>query len=130
MTTYNGIKVLIAEDDTLSQRVVQMLMKTLGCQAVIVENGRDAVSAFGQDEYKLVLLDYEMPQLDGPAAAAAIRSGEQSQGGTHRVLIYAMTGHSGNEELTRCRESGMDGHLLKPLSVDKLRAVLDEAVSR
>jgi CheY-like chemotaxis protein/HPt (histidine-containing phosphotransfer) domain-containing protein len=115
--------VLVAEDNVVNQRVAVGMLKRAGCRADTVANGRDALAAVAHTDYDLVLMDVQMPGMDGPEAAAEIRRFEVGSG--RRVPIVALTAHAFAEDRARCLAAGMDDCLEKPLVGDRLAAVLE-----
>src|SRR6185503_18298089 len=97
-------------------------LEAIGCTVVIVEDGASAVLACARQEFGLVLMDLQMPKMDGIQAAQEIR--RQERPGRH-VPILALTAKSASDELARCTTAGMDGLLTKPLDIKRLRQSLD-----
>ncbi len=125
-----GLRVLVVEDNRVSQTVAVDLLEKLGYRADVVRNGREAVEAVSRQPYAAVFMDCQMPELDGFAATQQIREREARRQsapdapGGQRIPIIAMTGSTtpGNRE--RCLEAGMDDYLSKPLRAEQLQAVL------
>jgi PAS domain S-box-containing protein len=113
--------VLVAEDNPVNQRVAIAQLTKLGFRAHVVDNGREAVDALGTLPVDLVLMDCQMPELDGYGATRTIRQ----QGDGRRLPIIAMTAHALEGERRRCLEAGMDDYLSKPIQLEALRAMLD-----
>ncbi len=113
----NGYRVLVAEDNPLNQRVVLFLLEKLGCRGVVAANGREAVELARRGGYDLILMDCEMPVMDGPSAAAAIR---QMPGDEGRIAIVAMTAHG--PQSIAC--AAMNDVIGKPVTLTTLRGVL------
>ncbi len=118
-------RILVAEDNAINQRVASRMLQKLGYEAVIVENGALAVDALRRTAFPLILMDCQMPEMDGFQATAAIRDWEASIG-LARVPIVAMTAHAMQGDRERCLEAGMDDYLSKPVSL----ATLDEVLRR
>jgi CheY-like chemotaxis protein len=116
------LRVLLAEDNVVNQRVGQRLIEKLGHSVVVVGDGRQAIRALEEREFDVVFMDVQMPELDGIEAAAAIREKERTSG-KHQIII-AMTAHAMKGDRERCLAAGMDGYLSKPIRVDKLAAAL------
>ncbi len=118
------VRVLVAEDNEVNQRVVGAMLRKLGCEVVIAGDGVEAVAQCSAHRFDLVLMDYQMPGLDGPGAARRIREGEQ-QAGRDRVAIVALTANAGAEFQQRCSEAGMDDFLTKPMQRVQLQRVME-----
>jgi CheY-like chemotaxis protein len=118
-------RILVAEDNIVNQRVASALLSKRGHQVTVVDNGLAAVAAAATGDYDLVLMDVQMPGMDGFEATAAIRVAERTIG--RHLPIIAMTAHALRGDAERCLERGMDGYLSKPLSADRLYAAVDEA---
>ncbi|HUT10570.1 MAG TPA: response regulator [Thermoguttaceae bacterium] len=118
------LRVLVADDAPVNQEVAVGLLELLGHTAETADNGREAVESFRQRSFDLVLMDLEMPEMDGLAATAAIRELEQATG-TH-VPVIAMTAHAIKGFREQCLEAGMDGYISKPIQPQELRRALEE----
>src|SRR5262249_17849898 len=118
------MRVLLAEDNEVNQRVAVGLLTRRGHTVGVAGNGRAAVRALQREAFDLVLMDVQMPEMDGLEATAAIRARERDTGG--HVRIVAMTAHAMAGDRTRCLEAGMDGYLSKPIDQDRLFAVVEE----
>jgi CheY-like chemotaxis protein len=117
-----GLSVLLAEDNPVNQMVARRLLEKLGCRTDVVDNGRDAVEAVERTRYDVVLMDIQMPVMDGFEASARIRHAETAE---DRVPIIAMTAHAMQGDRERCLAAGMDGYVAKPVNL----AALDEVRS-
>jgi signal transduction histidine kinase/CheY-like chemotaxis protein len=120
-------RVLIAEDNVVNQRVVATMVKKRGLQVSVVDDGRAAVDAFAAGRFDLLLMDVQMPGMDGLEATAAIRVIERGSG--LRVPIVALTAHALAEDRERCLAAGMDAFLTKPLRAPQLNVLLDRYLS-
>ena len=118
---YHG-KVLVIEDNVVNQQVAKRFLQRLGCKAVVAENGQRGVEEYFRDQFGLVLMDVQMPVMDGLAAAREIRSRELAG---HRVPIIALTASAMTDEMERCTAAGMDAMLAKPLELARLCEILD-----
>ncbi len=119
-------RILVVDDNVISQRLVLRLLEQRGFQVDVVENGQEAVEITAQTAYDLVLMDCQMPVLDGFDATAAIR---QRDVGRHRIPIIAMTADLSESDKHRCREVGMDDHLPKPVMATALWSLIDKWVT-
>jgi PAS domain S-box-containing protein len=116
-----GLRVLLVEDDPVNRIVATALLRRMGIEPAVASNGKDAVEAFAGQPLDLVLMDVQMPVLDGLEATAAIRALE---GGERHVPIVALTAHATKEDRDRSLAAGMDDYLTKPIRADDLaRAV-------
>ncbi|MBI5451116.1 MAG: PAS domain S-box protein [Gammaproteobacteria bacterium] len=120
--------VLVAEDNLLNQQLISHQMNTLGCEAEIVANGKQALQAWQAGHYDVILTDCNMPEMDGYTLAAAIRDIERTQGG--HVPIVAITANALSGEAERCLASGMDDYLAKPIDIQQLGSVLARWLSQ
>ncbi|HIJ95196.1 MAG TPA: response regulator [Desulfuromonadales bacterium] len=119
------IRILLAEDNAINQKVAQHMLKTLGYKADIVADGREAVRALELINYDLVLMDCQMPELDGFEATAIIRD-KQSRVFNHDVPIIALTANALQEDRERCLKGGMNDYLSKPVKKDELAEMLEK----
>ena len=117
-----AMKILLAEDNQINQRLASRLLEKRGHTVVIAENGRAAVEASHREPFDVILMDVQMPEMDGFEATQAIRAEEQNTG--KHVRIIAMTAHAMKGDRERCLEMGMDAYIAKPLQVSELLAAL------
>ncbi len=115
-------KVLLVEDNLVNQKVARSFLERLGCQVSVAGNGLEAVQACEQGRFDLVLLDLQMPLMDGYAATSSLRRLEQ---GRRRTPIVALTASAMAGQRERCLDAGMDDLITKPLDVQRLEAVLE-----
>ena len=125
-------RVLLAEDNPVNQEVAVYMLESLGCQVEVASNGREAVETFSKDSFDIVLMDCQMPELDGFQATEIIkkyefekRKGLTGRGGTiPGAPIIALTAHAMQGDRETCLTAGMDDYLSKPFNRDQLRTVL------
>jgi signal transduction histidine kinase/CheY-like chemotaxis protein len=130
--TFPGTRVLLAEDNSVNQQVAQAMLMTLGCHVEVVSNGQEALDVLSAASFDLVLMDCQMPVLDGYSATASIREKEtqksknlpQQRGATPRTRIIALTANAMQGDRERCLSAGMDDYLSKPFNLDGLSKVL------
>jgi CheY-like chemotaxis protein/HPt (histidine-containing phosphotransfer) domain-containing protein len=133
-TTRLGGRVLLAEDNPVNQAVAQNMIEAIGCDLTIVSNGVQAVATLAASPFDLVLMDCQMPEMDGFAATGAIRarearrraSGGGADGHPAHIPIIAVTAHAMEADRDASLAAGMDDHLSKPFSLESLRAVLEQ----
>jgi len=118
-------RVLLAEDNEINQRITLRLLQKLGVAANSVVNGKEAVETLEKEQYDLVLMDCQMPIMDGFEATAIIRSRE---GAGRRTPICALTANAMEGDRERCLASGMDDYISKPVGLEKLRSAVDRWV--
>jgi two-component system, sensor histidine kinase and response regulator len=121
------LSVLVAEDNPVNQRLATRLLEKRGHRVILVGNGREAVDAQAKERFDLVLMDVQMPEMDGLEATAAIRRRE-SGSGNHQPII-ALTAHAMKGDQEICLAAGMDGYIAKPIRVQELDQVLDRYVA-
>jgi two-component system sensor histidine kinase/response regulator len=126
-TTVKGSAVLVAEDNERLQRLLKLQFDDLGVSVKFVSDGLQAVEAAGRERYAMIFMDCQMPNMDGLAAASAIREAEK-QSGRSRVPMTAMTANAFAEDRVACLEAGMDDYLPKPVRLADLRGMLERWV--
>jgi signal transduction histidine kinase/CheY-like chemotaxis protein len=115
-----GGRVLLVEDNRVNQKVALGMLERLGCQVTTADNGREAVALFEPGRYDLILMDCQMPEMDGYAATAAIRG---RQDGKH-IPIVALTAHAMEGDREKCLAAGMSDYLAKPIRPKSMHEVL------
>jgi CheY-like chemotaxis protein len=121
------LRLLLAEDNAVNQRLAVSLLEKRGHEVVVAGNGREAVAALDGLPFDAILMDVQMPEMDGFEATAAIRTREAATG-AHTPII-AMTAHALKGDRERCQASGMDAYVSKPLRPQELFEVLEGLVS-
>ena len=119
-------RVLVAEDNYVNREHVRMLLENWGHTVVCVENGRQAVARHADESFDLILMDMEMPEMDGPTAAGAIRTAEKATG--LHVPIIAMTANVLDAARQQCHSAGMDGYVSKPMSGEMLQQAIEDVI--
>jgi signal transduction histidine kinase/ligand-binding sensor domain-containing protein/ActR/RegA family two-component response regulator len=119
-----GIRVLLAEDNLINQKLTRRLLEGSGCQVTCAMDGMQAVQAFEAQPFDVVLMDVQMPVMDGFEAAAALRELQKSSG--NHIPIIALTANAMKGDRERCLAAGMDGYVTKPIKRSELlRAIAD-----
>ena len=124
---FPGVQILLAEDNPMNQTVAQMMLEAVGCEVTLANDGREAVAACQAAKFALVLMDCQMPNLDGFEATRTIRASE-AQGQT-RTTIIALTANAMAGDREQCLTAGMDDYLSKPLKRAALRAMLERWIT-
>jgi PAS domain S-box-containing protein len=122
---FASLRVLVAEDSLVNQKVVQFQLRKLGCNVDTVLDGEEALLAIRKKSYDVILMDCQMPRLDGWETTRRIR--QMEKGRTDRTWIIAMTAHSLVGDRERCMQAGMDDYLSKPLRFGDLAAALEQS---
>jgi len=119
------LKILVAEDNAVNALVARRTLERMGHRVESVDNGVRAVEALERERFDLVLMDVQMPELDGLMATRAVRSREAERGGRAYIVAFTANAMKGDDLL--CREAGMDDYIAKPINASALAAVLDRA---
>jgi CheY-like chemotaxis protein len=125
---FPSLQVLVVEDNRLNQRLAIMMLQRLGHQPHLAQHGAEALEKLPSLDIDLVLMDLQMPEMDGFAATQAIREREAASGG--HMPIIALTANAGAEERNRCLAAGMDDYLTKPLDLETFRTTLQRVHRR
>ena len=116
------LRILLAEDNPVNMKLATRMLEKWGHVVTPAENGKEALARFKSGRFDLILMDVQMPEMDGLEATAVIRSQEQFSGG--HIPILAMTAHGQAEDRDRCLNAGMDGYVAKPISAATLSGAL------
>lgn len=118
-----SLKVLVAEDNLINQKVAMINLKKLGHEVDIAANGQMAVDMYQSGSYDVILMDIQMPILDGLEATLAIRKYEEEHK-LDQIKIVAITANALNEDKAKCFEVGMNEYITKPIQTEELKNVL------
>jgi two-component system, sensor histidine kinase and response regulator len=122
------LKILLAEDNRVNQKLAVRLLEKRGHEVTVVENGMEALQSIEKDAPDLILMDVQMPELDGFQATAAIREREKKSGKHLPVIALTARAMSGDRE--RCEAEGMDGYVSKPLQAETIFAAIEDVLSK
>ena len=122
------LQILLAEDHVVNQKVAVGLIKGLGHETVVVGDGRQAVAAWQEGSFDLILMDISMPEMDGFEALAAIREAERPSG--RHIPVVALTAHAMKGDRERCIDAGFDNYLSKPIRSTDLRTIIEGITDR
>jgi CheY-like chemotaxis protein len=120
------LKVLLAEDNLVNQRLAVRLLRKMGHQVAVAQTGREALYALRSEKFDLVLMDVQMPEMDGFEATREIRRREQST--QEHIPVIAMTAHAMNGDHESCLQAGMDDYVAKPINREELRQTIERVM--
>ena len=123
-----ALRILVAEDHPVNQQLILRLLERRGHRVTIAGDGRQAVDAYGRDTFDLIIMDVQMPVMDGFEATAAIRAVEATTGA--HVPIVAVTAHAMDGDRERCLQAGMDDYMSKPIHTPTLLAFVTKFGTR
>jgi two-component system, sensor histidine kinase and response regulator len=118
-----GLNILVVDDNLMIQEIIELLLQSDDCHITIVGNGRQAIEELAKDFYDLILMDLQMPEMNGYEATVRIRAMEQETG--EHIPILAMTGYPLENGRKNCIIAGMDDYLVKPFDVADLIAAIE-----
>jgi CheY-like chemotaxis protein len=119
---HRSLEILVAEDNAVNQRLLCLMLEKKGHRTAISANGREVLEMLSGRSFDLVLMDVQMPEMDGLQATAAIRKRERKTGRRQKIIALTANAMKGDEQ--RCLAAGMDGYLSKPIEVHRLDEVL------
>jgi PAS domain S-box-containing protein len=122
-----ALRVLAAEDNEVNRLVLRTLLGQVGVEPMMVENGKQAVEAWAREPWDVILMDVQMPEMDGPTATGIIRAREAAEG-RPRTPIVALTANAMSHQVAEYRACGMDGFVAKPIEAARLFAALQQAL--
>lgn len=121
------LNILIAEDNFINQKLTSILLQKKGWRVVTVQNGKEAVMALELERFDIILMDVQMPEMDGLETTRAIRKKEKQAGG--HIPIIAMTAYAMTGDKEKCMKAGMDGYLTKPIRAEELYAAIEKMLT-
>ena len=121
--TRKRLRILLAEDNAINREVAVRMLSKRGHKVVVAGNGKEAVEAFESQSFDMILMDVQMPEMDGFEATAVIRRKEKAKG--TQIPIIAMTAHAMKGDRERCMNAGMDDYISKPIAIDELIKVTE-----
>jgi CheY-like chemotaxis protein len=124
----SSFSILLAEDNPVNQKVAKRVLTHLGYQVDIVNNGLEAIKAIAEKSYDLILMDIQMPEMDGLETTRYIRK-QESGSQLPPIAIVAMTANATDDDQNVCRDAGMSDYISKPIQIDKLKNMLQRYVS-
>ncbi len=115
-----GMKVLLVEDNPVNQELCMTVLSTLGCDAVLAENGSEALDVLKEKEFDIILMDCQMPVLDGYETTRRYRKMEEERADGRRIPVIALTAYAMEGDRKKCIASGMDDYIAKPFKIEEL----------
>lgn len=120
---FAGKKILVVEDYFINQEVTEDILHLMGCEVDLAENGKEALEKWKSNTYDLILMDVQMPEMDGYQTTRQIR---EREAGKNRAIIVALTANALQGDREKCLASGMDDYISKPIEVSKLEEILNK----
>ena len=127
MSTFSDLKILLAEDNRINQRIAAMTFNQMGVNCDIASNGEEACKMAQQKQYDLILMDMQMPVMDGLEATRVIRAFEKESDISHRAFIVALTANEISDKKDDCVLAGMDDFMEKPMQESILRELFSRS---
>ena len=124
----SDFKILLAEDNLVNQKVAKRVLTHLGYEADIVSNGLEAIRAIADKSYDLILMDIQMPEMDGLETTRYIRK-QELELQLPPIVIVAMTANATDDHQNICHDAGMSDYIGKPIQIDKLKSTLQRYVA-
>lgn len=118
-----SVRILLAEDEKINQLAMRMLLKQAGFETETADNGRQVLDLLAEREFDCVLMDIQMPNMDGLEATRAIRSGSVSESATS-IPVFALTAHAMESDRNECLNAGMTDFLTKPVVIEDVQRML------
>ena len=122
------LKILLADDTPINIQLTVKLLTRRGHTVVAVEDGQQAVEAFQREPFDVILMDVQMPVVDGLQATRLIRKQEADRPGSSHIPIIAMTANNDESDKQNCREAGMDGFITKPIEIKTIADTIREII--
>ncbi len=122
------LNILVVEDNIVNQKLVAKMLERRGHYTAIANNGVEAIKAFENNEFHLILMDVQMPKMDGHEATKIIRFKEKEM--KKHIPIIALTAHAMKGDRERCLEAGMDDYITKPINPEKLFEAIESQIDR
>ncbi len=122
------LRILLAEDNLVNQKLAVRILQKWGHDVAVAENGREILEAWENGDFDLILMDVQMPEMDGLEAAMEIRRREQARANNSHIPIIAMTAHTMKGDSRRCFDAGMDGYVGKPIRPETLFDEIDKVI--
>jgi two-component system sensor histidine kinase/response regulator len=119
-----GANILVAEDNPVNQKLISEVLRIFDCEMTLVDNGKEAVAMNEKNQFDLILMDCQMPEMDGYQATKMIRSQELKSGAQERTMIVALTANARKEDRDKCLACGMDDYISKPFTIKQVRDVI------
>jgi CheY-like chemotaxis protein len=118
-----GLRILLAEDNLVNQKVAKRILQKERHTVAVAANGKIALELLTQQTFDLILMDVQMPEMDGIEATRVVRENEKASG--EHIPIIALTAHAMSGDRERCVAAGMDGYASKPIRIDELRQEIE-----